>query len=71
MKMWLTRDEDGTRFLWEKNPKFDKVCGEWIGNPTGVIIDQDLIIGFFSKKCFGVRKGGIAEVDVKLEITKL
>jgi len=66
--MWLTRDNNGERSLFNHRPYFD---GEAYWCCRGfVFLDED-IAKLCKNKCFGVPKGGIAEVDVKLEITKL
>jgi hypothetical protein len=69
MKMWLTRDDvNGERALWTEQPV--KELGSWWGGGELVCDERDFHY-FAGKKCFGVPKGGVAEVDVKLEITKL
>ena len=71
MKMWLTRDDvDGERALWTSVPWRCKE-GFWFGVQFISFIAEDEIDVLVGKECFGVPKGGIAEVDVKLEMAAL
>jgi hypothetical protein len=68
MKMWLTRDDNGERGLWTGKPT--KELGSWWAGKVHVCVERDFHY-LAGRKCYGVLKGGIAEVDVELKITPI
>ena len=71
MKVWFTRDGEGTRAIWGKKPKWDADEEIWGSGCEAKTICDDFdhhqyLTNFLGNKCFGVKKGGIKQLEITI-----